>query len=82
MDSNKFNFPPPGQGIDAWSRSDPTESGLDPAVIDSISEFVTANPNAHPRCSPRWGLWRNGSLIHAEIENPECFTETIDVASL
>jgi CubicO group peptidase (beta-lactamase class C family) len=75
-------FPKPGQGLDVWSQRTPLEAGIDPAVISVINDYVNANPNNRPRCSPRWALWRNGHLIHAEMEHPDCFTENIDVASL
>lgn len=79
---SNITFPPPGQGLDIWPRSDPASTGIDSAVIDVINTYVADNPNDHPRCSPRWALWRNGVLLHAEIENDDCFTEIIDVASL
>ena len=78
----QMHFPSAGQGIDLWDRCGPTDAGLDGGVVDAIQAFASAHPNASPRCSSRWGLWRGGRLIHAEVEDPTCFTEIIDVASL
>jgi CubicO group peptidase (beta-lactamase class C family) len=82
VDAKHLTFPGSGQGLGVWDRLSPEDAGLDVGVIGAIDRFVEANPNAHPRCSPRWGLWRCGRLIHASVEDDDGFVETIDVASL
>lgn len=75
-------FPPAGHGLETWTRATPADAGFDDSVVDLIQAYVDANPNPSPRCSPRWAIWRDGRLVHAQVDARDDFTQTIDVASL
>ena len=52
--------------------------GLNPGIVDQIREFITMDPSGRGKAEPRWALWRNGYLVHAEGD----FNKTVNVASL
>jgi hypothetical protein len=73
-------FPPPGNTETAWERHRPREAGLSDSVVQSVNEWLTANPYTRNgrKYEFRWALWRHGYLLHAEGD----FLRKADVASL
>lgn len=73
-----YAYPKAGHHIELWERTVPGAVGFSANVIAEVDACVKANPDGGKRVSPRWALWRNGYLIHAEGE----FHDPIDVKSL
>ena len=76
--SDKFYFPPPGQGLDRQSQRKPEEIGLGPDLVSRISQFAQQNQDDSKVKTPRWAIWRHGYLVHVEGD----FNAIADVYSL
>ena len=76
--TERFYFPPRGQGIELQDKRSPEVLGFLTEIIPRVNQFVQEHPLQGRANIPRWALWRHGYLVHVEGD----FNATIDVASL
>jgi CubicO group peptidase (beta-lactamase class C family) len=77
---DNYYFPPPGNHISHHNPHLPQEVGLNPQILEKISDFIQSNPYERSGSiyEPRWAIWRHGYLVHVEGD----FYQKTDVASL